>query len=349
MTDEQRRPDDGSAGRLALVGASPQEAWARPGAARSPSSPGRAAVGPGRAAARRSAGPAPDARPAADREPTARRAPRVRPLVRHRGDRPRPLRPVGRSPTPSARTAGRPDRPTRTGAVLVALAAAIALVAGVAGGAAGYLLAERDDDGVTVDGANLGSAPARSVDRPAGSIPGVAAQVLPSVVQIKVDTAEGEATGSGFVAGRRGPARHQQPRRRRSARATSTVSFSDGTTADRRRRGDLGELRHRGAAGGRAEPARAAARQLRLASSSATRSSRSARRWACPAPSPAASSARRTARSPRASEGGERQRLHQRDPDRRRHQPGQLRRAAGQPRGRGRSASTPRSPPSAAA
>ncbi len=87
---------------------------------------------------------------------------------------------------------------SRTG-LLVALAAAIALVAGVAGGGAGYLLAERDDSTSTVDGASLGAAPARRVDRPEGSIPGVAAQMLPSVVQIKVDTAEGQATGSGFV------------------------------------------------------------------------------------------------------------------------------------------------------
>jgi len=87
---------------------------------------------------------------------------------------------------------------SRTG-LLVALAAAIALVAGVAGGGAGYLLAERDDDARTVDGASLGAAPARRVDRPSGSIPGVAARMLPSVVQIKVDTTEGQATGSGFV------------------------------------------------------------------------------------------------------------------------------------------------------
>jgi putative serine protease PepD len=97
-------------------------------------------------------------------------------------------------------TLGQDHRPSggRTG-LLVALAAAIALVAGVAGGAAGYLLAERDDSTQTVDGASLGAAPARKVDRASDSIPGVAARVLPSVVQIKVDTSEGQATGSGFV------------------------------------------------------------------------------------------------------------------------------------------------------
>lgn len=92
------------------------------------------------------------------------------------------------------------DRPRRSRAgALVALAAVLALLAGLAGGAVGYLLAERDGGTLTVDGANLGSAPARSVDRPAGSVPGVAAAVLPSVVQIKVQTSEGRATGSGFV------------------------------------------------------------------------------------------------------------------------------------------------------
>ena len=84
-------------------------------------------------------------------------------------------------------------------ALLVALAAVLSLLCGVAGGAVGYLLAERDDPSLTVDGSNLGSAPARSVERPANSIPGVAAQVLPSVVQIKVETSDGGATGSGFV------------------------------------------------------------------------------------------------------------------------------------------------------
>ena len=86
----------------------------------------------------------------------------------------------------------------RTG-LLVALATVVALLAGLVGGATGYLLAERDEDGVAVDGSNLGSAPARSVDRPEGSIAEVAARVLPSVVQIKVRTNQGGATGSGFV------------------------------------------------------------------------------------------------------------------------------------------------------
>jgi putative serine protease PepD len=115
--------------------------------------------------------------------------------------------------------------------VLLALAAVIALVAGVAGGSVGYLLSDRDDGGgITFDGSDLGSAPARDVDRPARSIPGVAARVLPSVVQIKVETDDGEATGSGFVLDDEGllvTNNHVVD----GAQGDVGVSFSDGSTA----------------------------------------------------------------------------------------------------------------------
>jgi putative serine protease PepD len=84
---------------------------------------------------------------------------------------------------------GQERAPRRRGTALVAGAAAIALVAGGAGGAVGYVLADHNNSSVTIDGANLGAAPARSVQRPAGSVPNVAADVLPSVVQVKVNTA----------------------------------------------------------------------------------------------------------------------------------------------------------------
>jgi putative serine protease PepD len=90
------------------------------------------------------------------------------------------------------------SRGTRPGALVVG-AVALALVAGGAGGAVGFALADHNGGSVTIDGANLGAAPARSVQRPAGSVSSVAAHVLPSVVQIKVDTTQGSATGSGFV------------------------------------------------------------------------------------------------------------------------------------------------------
>jgi putative serine protease PepD len=83
--------------------------------------------------------------------------------------------------------------------LVVAGAVALALVAGGAGGAVGYELANHNSGSVTIDGANLGAAPARSVQRPEGSVANVASKVLPSVVQIKVNTTQGQATGSGFV------------------------------------------------------------------------------------------------------------------------------------------------------
>ena len=98
---------------------------------------------------------------------------------------------------------GSQPRRSRAG-LLVAGAVVLALLAGGTGGAVGYLLADRGNGSVTIDGANLGAAPARSVQRPEGSVAGVAAKVLPSVVQIKVDTSDGTATGSGFVVDKNG-------------------------------------------------------------------------------------------------------------------------------------------------
>ena len=131
-------------------------------------------------------------------------------------------------------TLGREPRPAggnRTG-LLVALAVAIALVAGLAGGALGVLLTDRDGSG-TIDGASLGAAPARNVSRPDGSVPGVAARVLPSVVQIKVDTSQGQATGSGFVIDEDGilvTNNHVVA----DAEGAPELTFSDGTSTDRK-------------------------------------------------------------------------------------------------------------------
>jgi len=126
------------------------------------------------------------------------------------------------------------DRPRRSRAgLLVTLAAVAALVAGVAGGAVGYRLAARDEGSLTVDGASLGAAPARSIERPAGSIPGVAAAVLPSVVQIKVQTADGGATGSGFIVDDEGLVvtnNHVVE----GAEGTVSLSFADGTSTEAR-------------------------------------------------------------------------------------------------------------------
>jgi putative serine protease PepD len=94
---------------------------------------------------------------------------------------------------------GRSGRP-RTG-LLVTVVLLASLLAGAAGGVAGYTLAEREDGReATFDGSNLGpKQTSADVERPDGSIADVAAEVLPSVVQIRVETAQGGATGSGFV------------------------------------------------------------------------------------------------------------------------------------------------------
>jgi len=107
---------------------------------------------------------------------------------------------VWSTPEEQSDTLGRgTDRGPRKRSGVLAGALALALVAGGAGGAVGYELAKHNSDSVTIDGANLGAAPARSVQRPSGSVADVAAIVLPSVVQIKVNTSQGQATGSGFV------------------------------------------------------------------------------------------------------------------------------------------------------
>jgi putative serine protease PepD len=133
-------------------------------------------------------------------------------------------------PTDSVGREPREPLAGRTG-ILVALAAAIALIAGVVGGGVGFLLADRDRGSVTVDGASLGSAPARDVARPAGSVAGIAARVLPSVVQIKVDTAQGQATGSGFVVDENGVVvtnNHVVA----DAQGPVELTFNDGTTTE---------------------------------------------------------------------------------------------------------------------
>jgi len=208
MTDEQRRPSDQSGGPAGSPWwAGPErQVWAAPPQDR----PAATGGGPGWPEARteRLDGGAGGGR--ADDDPWAF----------PRGDDP------GDTLGSRERSAG----PPRLG-VLVAIAAILSLLSGIGGGAVGYLLAERDDRAVAVDGANLGSAPARSVTRPEGSIADVAARVLPSVVQIKVETSEGGATGSGFVVDDDGlivTNNHVVD----GAAGSVTVAFGDGTEAE---------------------------------------------------------------------------------------------------------------------
>jgi putative serine protease PepD len=80
-----------------------------------------------------------------------------------------------------------------TGAVLVALVAALL------GGAAGAWWEGRGTASGLDRSVSLPVPVAGSTQRPSGSVAGVAQRVLPSVVSIKVEGADGAGTGSGFV------------------------------------------------------------------------------------------------------------------------------------------------------
>ena len=103
---------------------------------------------------------------------------------------------------------GDPDRPGRSGPWgiggpggasrrLVAAVVAIALASALIGGVIGGYVATRSAGGGTNPGYSLGPAPRAVPQRSAASVAGIAARVLPSVVMIRVDGAQG--TGSGFV------------------------------------------------------------------------------------------------------------------------------------------------------
>jgi len=76
------------------------------------------------------------------------------------------------------------------------LAAAV-LIAALLGGTAGALIATRSSG--TTSGGVLPVPQPGSTSRPQGSIAGIAAKALPSVVTLKVKGADGQGTGSGFV------------------------------------------------------------------------------------------------------------------------------------------------------
>ena len=74
---------------------------------------------------------------------------------------------------------------------------AVALLAGLVGGLLGGVLADR-----TVVEGTTGPAPSPGVGattRPNGSVANIAARATPSVVTLRVEGADGEGTGSGWV------------------------------------------------------------------------------------------------------------------------------------------------------
>ncbi|MFJ4962579.1 S1C family serine protease [Streptomyces sp. NPDC088729] len=91
-------------------------------------------------------------------------------------------------------------RGKRRGGGLVAAVAVAALVAGGIGGALGFWAADRNDDGSTGSTTVAASDTPRDLKRPAGTVAGVAAKALPSVVTIDAQGGDGEGgTGTGFV------------------------------------------------------------------------------------------------------------------------------------------------------
>jgi S1-C subfamily serine protease len=111
---------------------------------------------------------------------------------------------VAAAPWPPPAAAGRPKLRTsrRLGGWLrehrmVAAVGGLSLACTLLGGVVGGIIAVRSLDGGTSPGYTLGSVPPAMANRPAASVAGIAARVLPSVVTVKVDGSAG--TGSGFV------------------------------------------------------------------------------------------------------------------------------------------------------
>jgi putative serine protease PepD len=90
-----------------------------------------------------------------------------------------------------------PDPRRRRRGVLGLLGVTAMLVASLGAGYAGAMLHDRTTGRPTITVAQPAGTP--DVERPAGSVAGVAAAVLPSVVSIEVTFGGGQASGSGFV------------------------------------------------------------------------------------------------------------------------------------------------------
>ncbi|WP_369778302.1 S1C family serine protease [Streptomyces sp. R33] len=91
-----------------------------------------------------------------------------------------------------------PAKPKGKGGLVAAVLVA-ALLAGGVGGGIGYWAAERNDNGFGSTTITAGNTP-KDLKREAGSIAGLAAGALPSVVTIEASAGDGEGgTGTGFV------------------------------------------------------------------------------------------------------------------------------------------------------
>ena len=128
-----------------------------------------------------------------------------------------------------------PPRPKglRAGPV-IAIAVILALLAGIVGGALGFAFANRvfTNEGVNPS-ISLGTAPAAGTsDRPADSIAGVAAKVLPTVVSLDVVGPSESSTGSGFIIRSDGYIlTNNHVIEAAASQGTVTAGFNDGTKA----------------------------------------------------------------------------------------------------------------------
>jgi len=122
-------------------------------------------------------------------------------------------------------------RPPRRGAVLLVTAVVAGALSGV-GGAAAYD-AVAGPETVRTSALDAPATRTDSVAAPQGSVEAVAAQVLPSVVQINVRGAQGAGSGTGFVLSSDGQIITNNHVVEAAAEGGAiTVLFTDGTTAD---------------------------------------------------------------------------------------------------------------------
>ncbi|MEU7554834.1 trypsin-like peptidase domain-containing protein [Streptomyces sp. NPDC044571] len=100
--------------------------------------------------------------------------------------------------TPLTTDGNPPAKPKGKGGLIAAVLVA-ALLAGGVGGGIGYWAAERGNDGTGSTTISASNTP-KDIKREAGSIAGLAASALPSVVTIEASAGDGEGgTGTGFV------------------------------------------------------------------------------------------------------------------------------------------------------
>ncbi len=134
---------------------------------------------------------------------------------------------VGRAPG-----SGRPGRKGLGTSATLVLVAVVGVLAGLLGGVVGYVAADRADSRLTDPGTSLGRTPVENLARDRGSVAGIAAAVLPTVVSISATDATGSGgTGSGFVVRGDGYLLTNNHVIAAAARGgTIEVTFSDGTS-----------------------------------------------------------------------------------------------------------------------